>query len=506
MKCPICRTKRFRRDKDSGLRFCINGHQMRGTGHVEVGDDEIKSGARLRRVPKKRKAKLVFLKGFKTATPLLVYEAFQLSLKAQVRALIDKKGFPPSLEIIVRDLWLAFVSTQGLNDYAARKLNSSKPRSLRAPMMRLNRNIQLHLIYMGCRLLRLPFLLSDVLKWADSGDIPFLNALDALPSDFMQHVSRHRLSFLLFKKSSLPTLSILTLELTRLQRVFRNLGISLPAINRPLVLLRMIKAFNVPLELYPCTEIIWSAIGYSQGLNVFFNESVHRPELLLLSCLIVSIRILYSFKNSKRLVFVSWLSNLPPIDELLASMKIEMHKQRAWCWSKRTLTDLDSDFHGGISTFASYCQDYLFDKTRLNNYRHGFHAIVEGILPSGHNDQNASQWNFGLSQRPPMKHALDEYLKPSTETTNANSMDLESDWFFTTETPESGFLMDAVLEVNDAMGEVDAEFAELIDVGSKYLLLDGRLVLNCVCRVENTLLDLVELFDIQTRQTDEEAM
>ncbi|KAJ3233513.1 Pol I core factor CF [Chytriomyces hyalinus] len=462
MKCPICRTKRFRRDKDSGLRFCINGHQMRATGHVEVGDDEIKSGARLRRVPKKKKAKLVFVKGFKTATPLLVYEAFQLSLKAQVRALIDKKGFPPSLEIIVRDLWLAFVSTQGLNDYTARKMNSSKPRSLRVPMMRLQRNTQLLLIYMGCRLLRLPFLLSDVLKWADSGDIPFLNALDALPSDFMQHVSRHRLSFLLFKKSSLPTLSILTLELTRLLRVFRNLGISLPTINRPLVLLRMIKAFNVPLEF------------------------AHRPELLLLSCLIVSIRILYSFKNSKRLVFVSWLSNLPPIDELLASMKIEMHKQRAWCWSKRTLTDLDSDFHGGISTFASYCQDYLFNKTRLNSNRHGFHAIVEGILPSGNesneNDQTASQWNFGLSKRPPMKHALEECLKPSTEPANTNSMDLESDWFFTTETPESGFLLDAVLEVNDSMGEVDTELAE----------------------VENTLLDLVELFDMQTRQTDDE--
>ncbi|KAJ3097590.1 putative protein serine/threonine kinase, partial [Physocladia obscura] len=64
-----------------------------------VDDSEARTGARLRRLTRKRKPrKVVFVKGFKAATPLLRFEAFQLSLKAQTQALILNQGFPEGLE------------------------------------------------------------------------------------------------------------------------------------------------------------------------------------------------------------------------------------------------------------------------------------------------------------------------------------------------------------------------------------------------------------------------
>ncbi|KAI8610759.1 hypothetical protein BC830DRAFT_1172467 [Chytriomyces sp. MP71] len=505
--CPVCRVTKFRRDS-TGLRFCVNGHQMRSTGHVEVGDDEIQAGARLRRIAKKRKARLVFAKGFRAATPLLLFEALQLSLKAQVLALINKRGFPPEIEHIVRDLWLAVVTRQGIVERASRS-SATKNRQAqnqstatqytnKQPRILMTPNIQLLLIYLGCKHLRLPVMLCDVYRWAESGVIPFLNALDNLPSDFLQYVARHALAMKLFQKFSMPSLTHLQAELVTLTSVFKTMDIQFPPMNRPLILLRLVKDFKIPLELYVATEYVWEALyrylqqQHRQNFSIWLKS---KPEMVLMSCLIVAIRICYSLQPSERHVFISWLSNLPPIDDLLDKMKAATHARESL--SKRTAADFDSTFQDSLHTFTQYCRNYLFDKTRLNTGLYGFHAVIDGILPSDEDDDAMD------TQLPHSPTPAASTSRPAKRAKHALA-DLDPSRTYTTTPPAKGFKLSTPSDAQDSAGHVDAWFAELVECGSRMLVVDGKVLLQAIVAVEKGLEEVVGLFESQCARWEQD--
>ncbi|KAJ3018206.1 UNVERIFIED_CONTAM: Pol I core factor CF [Siphonaria sp. JEL0065] len=508
-RCPICRSNRFRRDQGTGLRFCANGHQQRTARQIEVGDDEMIGGGRQRKMRRARKAKkVVFAKGFRDATTLLLFEAFQLMLKAQVRSLVEKMGFPVLFETVVRDLWLMYVSEQGIKTTKAMRSSVSRKRRFgnrgkngkQAPLVNyiLSPSYQLVFLYLGCLRLQLPVLLADVIKWADAGKIPYINALDNLPSEFLQYVSRQSLSFKLFIKTSTPTMSALRKRTTALKSVFTAMGVTFPEMNAPLILLRLVKAFKVPPELYVCSQIVRMVMGYVEGgmINSKSNNKT-RPEVLLVAYLIVSINICYSQEQSKRRVFISWITNLPALSSILDNINLELHKDRALALNKRTLNDLDSEFRGYINEFTTYCKDYLFDRPRINANKWGFQKVVDGLevpLLVGDNQPKFS--------RPPLKHQLEPFLNntqiqfstklsstPSDDDVEADNDDFE----------DCKFNIKSVANLNDVMGEVDSHFASLIDFGSKVLIVDGRIVLKAVVAVEKGLAQLVELFELQNQ-------
>ncbi|ORY48619.1 hypothetical protein BCR33DRAFT_40242 [Rhizoclosmatium globosum] len=392
-KCPICRSTKFRRDGGTGLRFCSNGHQQRTARQIEVGDDDaMVGGLRLRRLKRGRRTKkVVFAKGFRAATSLFLFETFQLILKAQVLALVESEAsFPRELETIVRDLWLMYVSHQGITGTKGMKEKAAKKRKAAqeagetdsTPILKfvLASVYQLSFLYLGCLQLRLPVLLADVLQWADTSRIPYLNALDTLPDDYFSFVSRQALAFKLFQKKNVPTMELIRKRTMTLMNIFESMGVTFPEMNTPLILVRLVKKFRVPPELYVCAEIVRMVMGYVEG-GFVKSSSNHkiRPEVLLIACLIVSIKICYSMEMPERNVFISWISNLPTLGSLIESMKLQIHKDKAEAMNKRTYEELDSQFQGYVNEFAVYCRDYLFDKPRLNAHRYGFQKVVEGL-------------------------------------------------------------------------------------------------------------------------------
>ncbi|KAJ3066237.1 Pol I core factor CF [Podochytrium sp. JEL0797] len=498
-KCSVCRSSHFRRDPGTGLRFCANGHQQRTARQIEVGDDEtLLAGARLRKTRRARKARKVrFAKGFRGATPLLLFEAFQLSLRAQAKALCELKGVPPLLETIVRDLWLIYVSKQGIttskkmreNVAAKRKRAKEAPHSENAANLNKDSPLvnyilapayQLVFIYLACVQLRLPVLLADVIKWADSGTIPYLNALDSLPPDFLQYVSRHALAMKLFRKSSVPTHTSLRKRTTALISVFAACGVTFPEPNTPLILLRWVKALNVPPELYVCAEIVRMVLGFVEGGGIKSRSNNRvRKDVVLVSCLIVAIKMCYSMEKVERTVFISWISNLPTLESITDSIKLYIHKERAASLNKRTAGDFDSQFHGSVGKFATYCRDYFFDKPRLNVSKWGFQKIIEGLEPTSPPPPEPPL------PSPPLRHPLAPYINAPDTT-------------FTTD--PGSFKIKHLVDLHDVMGEVDESFATLIELGSRLVMVDGRVILKGVGAVERGLEGLVDLFEMQNGQ------
>ncbi|KAI9344300.1 hypothetical protein BDR26DRAFT_857571 [Obelidium mucronatum] len=518
-KCPICRSNRFRRDQGTGLRFCANGHQQRTARQIEVGDDEMIGGGRQRKFRRARRAKkVVFAKGFRGATTLFLFEAFQLMLKAQVQAVIDVCGLPPLLEATVRDLWLMYVSKQGIKTSKAMKAKlaadkrkrgsggaRNKTAAAEGPVVNsiLSPSYQLVFLYLGCLQLHLPVLLADVIKWADAGQIPYINALDNLPPEFLLHVSRNSLALKLFRKSPVPTMTTLRKRTQALMNLYQTMGIVFPEINSPLILLRLVKVFKIPPELYICSEIVRMVIGYVEGGSIHSNSNNKaRPEILVVAYLIVAMNMCYSMDQHKRHIFISWITNLPALDSLMDNIKLQLHKERAQAMNKRTISDLDSEFRGYVDDFAVYCRDYLFDKPRLNAHKWGFQKIVEGLEePNGSSlSSSTRQETF---QKPRLRHQLEKCIDdPQTQYSTKLPKIPTSDATAADGGQGGPFRIQSIADLNDVMGEVDAHYATLIEFGSRVLIVDGKLVLKAVGAVEKGLARLVDLFELQNQMQE----
>ncbi|KAJ3092338.1 hypothetical protein HK100_006964 [Physocladia obscura] len=262
-------------------------------------------------------------------------------------------------------------------------------------------------------------------------------------------------------------------------------GIVFPEINRPLILLRLVKTYKLPLEIYVCAEIVRSIIELD-------HFKALRAEVLMVSCLIVAIRMCYSLEKSKRNIFISWLTNLPSLDSLLKSIKLQLHRDRALAMNKRTLTDLDSEFNGYANEFLLYCKNYLFEKPRIQPHYHGMRVVVDELNINSQQNLSLNEKFSAQPQEP--QHQLDSAIigDPSSCIFSTNFPPASDD-----ANSYPMFNIKRIADVADTVGEVEYALADLIDFGSKVLILDGRVVLKGVVAVEKALGHLVELIEMQ---------
>ncbi|KAJ3205047.1 Pol I core factor CF [Entophlyctis luteolus] len=403
------------------------------------------------------------------ATPFIIYEAFQLCLKALTQALISNLDFPPEIETVVRDLWLIFVTKQGIRTWAGIIYR----RKIRKGLIWLNQIQLLGFIYLGCRILRLPFLVADVLRWAESGAIPFLNALDILPSEFLRTVSRKCLLYVLSAHRIPPAFKLIRV-IEDVKVDLMSEGVSFPEINRPLILIRLIQTYRLPPEIYVCTEILFSVL---RDDKIPYAENM---EMRLISCLIIAIRISQSM-------------------------------------STLTVEGLEADFGDHRNDFLFYCQNYIFENDSSESSSFLFFSfnfqlnspfflfgLTQGEAPIQYLDvrvdeifdRNTELGLPSLRRSPrfpqPVPHALESVAE------NASEIDFRTTPATDQTVRRPQFEIKSFTDLRDTSGAVDRQFADLMEFASHVLSQDSRVIARAVVKVEGVLHRKAELMDIQT--------
>jgi hypothetical protein len=167
----------------------------------------------------------------------LYHQMFQQCLRKLVQALIKKFAAPPDLEVVVRQLWLLYVSQSDIHyehrraakssqdatqstepedevleeDYEhemaaadnevleeenANLLDETQTKKMLKTLSRwpvLSYRHLLVFVYMGCVWLRWPILLSDLQRWSVVGKLPYVALTKDLPTDFLDIISGYKL-------------------------------------------------------------------------------------------------------------------------------------------------------------------------------------------------------------------------------------------------------------------------------------------------------------------------
>ncbi|KAI0888684.1 uncharacterized protein GGS22DRAFT_152167 [Annulohypoxylon maeteangense] len=314
-RCDECGARQWY--AQDALRYCRNGHRLEGFAEHEGDEDNFGTQGRVTR-KKKEKRKKIAVKLSGDEGRELYLEVLQLILLRQVRWLIGKKAFPADFEEIVRALWALRVRSLpvrgGENDDGERE--ESQPvfssmgegsgdeseESDARRRWKLPRLVDtLALCYLGCLVRRLPASTADFCSWAQRGEIDFLAAFNDIPRNVRDRLPAEYHRALQVRDHIPPG---------RLQAAVRELVISykvnfetvFPPLNYVPILVRFITDLTLPAEVYmtvKCmTEIFKANYSYPTGGKRI--QTMDNPEVLLISLVAVSVKLLYPLDGIER--------------------------------------------------------------------------------------------------------------------------------------------------------------------------------------------------------------
>ncbi|KAL8903727.1 MAG: hypothetical protein Q9207_003745 [Kuettlingeria erythrocarpa] len=223
----------------------------------------------------------------------LFLQAFQLILWKQCYTLIQSIGLPRELEEVVKGLWALRLDTIDLGteettlhssqDTTKPQTDSQGDHEGRARLSRTKPMPSLidslATCYLGMVILRLPFSLGDVHRWAYREEITYVRA-SVLEADDIRNAVQE-----------------LSLFYNR-----DDIKLTLPAINHPLLLFRYIRDLALPLEIYPPVRRMAKLLD----INFTFPQSNTRqkvsyfPEAALMALLLVAVKIYHPFDTIDR--------------------------------------------------------------------------------------------------------------------------------------------------------------------------------------------------------------
>ncbi|KAI1272571.1 hypothetical protein F5Y07DRAFT_379532 [Xylaria sp. FL0933] len=336
-RCDECGARHwFAQD---ALRYCRNGHRLEGFAEHEADEDDFGTQGRVTRRKKEARRKVaVKLSGDEGRE--LYLEVLQLVLIRQVAWLVDVQDFPGDFAELVRALWALRVRELPLRergeDGKGKREGKGKGKGTGdeeesgwfssqsetggesseadfsdmaswAPDARRRWKLPklidtLALCYLACLVRRLPVSAGDFHSWAQKGDLEFLSALNQMPRNVRDRLppEYHRA---LQVRDHLP--------LGRLQNTVQQLVISLkvnfeviiPPINHVPLILRFITDLVLPIDVYITAkfigELLKTEFSYPTGGKRI--RTMDNPEVLLVSLVIVSTKLLYSLDGVERL-------------------------------------------------------------------------------------------------------------------------------------------------------------------------------------------------------------
>ncbi|KAH5254404.1 hypothetical protein HBI67_152680 [Parastagonospora nodorum] len=324
-----CRSRRYEEGED-GYFYCQNGHRQEGLVRGADEDQQMLAG---RKVTRKRKE--VDENATKAEKQFSGRRAFDLYLKClqlilghQVWFLVQEKGLPSELEMVVFDLWALRVAQLGnrigSNNAEAESQQSQVFNTLESEGEQTTdnergtistpkgRDRQLHgtpnlydclaLCYLGMSTLRLLITPGDVHAWVTDGKLAYRRAIKLIPLGMRDRLPSTYHAVL--DPQTMLNYRIFYTTLTNLEISFeKDHEMQWPALNVQPLLFRYLKQLALPLEVYDATLRLADLLGYN---FVFRYSGRHRlgirhlPEAQLIGCLVVCVKLFYPFDKITR--------------------------------------------------------------------------------------------------------------------------------------------------------------------------------------------------------------
>ncbi|KAI1493495.1 hypothetical protein F5X96DRAFT_184320 [Biscogniauxia mediterranea] len=320
-RCDECGARQWY--AQDALRYCRNGHRLEGFAAHEADEDDFGTQGKVSRKKREARSK-VRLKLTGDQGRALYLETAQLLLARLARALVDRLGFPAQLEDLVRALWALrvrdlsatladaeggekeedmFFSSQSEGgepdeDGAATWTPDAARRRWKMPkMMDL-----LALCYLGCLVRRLPVTTGDFHRWAQRGDINFLAAFNDIPRNVRDRLPAEYHRALQVRDHLEPgKLRTVVQGLVVAYKV--NYDMVFPPLNHVPMLIRYITELTLPVETYLAAKCIAEILetDYSYPVGSKRVRMMDNPEVLLVTLVVVSAKLLYSPDGVERL-------------------------------------------------------------------------------------------------------------------------------------------------------------------------------------------------------------
>ncbi|KAI0970559.1 hypothetical protein F4678DRAFT_113099 [Xylaria arbuscula] len=333
-RCDECGTRQwFAQD---ALRYCRNGHRLEGFANHETDEDAFGTQGRVSRKKKEVRRKVaVKLTGDEGRE--LYLEVLQLILIRQVRWLVEARRFPEDFVELVRALWALRVrnlplrerggggkkdkgeesdggasgwfSSQGSETETGGESGFSDATTAAtwAPDARRRWKLPklvdaLALCYLAAVIRRLPVSTGDFHCWVQRGDLEYLSALNQMPRNVRDRLppEYHR---------ALQVRDHLTaghLQSTVQQLVISlkvNFDMTIPPLNYVPIMLRFITDLVLPMDVYITAKYLGEIlkVGFSYPTGGKKLRTMDNPEILLISLIVVSTKLLYPLDGVERL-------------------------------------------------------------------------------------------------------------------------------------------------------------------------------------------------------------
>jgi RNA polymerase I-specific transcription initiation factor RRN7 len=257
----------------------------------------------------------------------LYLKCLQLILRHQVWFLVQEKGLPSELEMVIFDLWALRVAQ--LSEKIASGDQESESQSqvyntlesedddttnhergtISTPKGR-DKKLQgtpnlydcLALCYLGISTLRLPMTPGDIYAWVTDGKMAYRRAIKLLPLAMKDRLPSSYHAVL--DPQTMMSYRRFYTTLTNLEISFeKEHGVQWPALNVQLLLFRYLKELALPLELYDATLRLGDLLGYTFAFRYDGRENLgvrHLSEAQLIGCLVLCVKLLYPFDKVRR--------------------------------------------------------------------------------------------------------------------------------------------------------------------------------------------------------------
>ena len=153
----------------------------------------------------------------------------------------------------------------------------------------------LAIMHLAFQMLRLPFLLADMLHWAQLEDLPYQDAHQEVPKEMLGRLPQHLNEF--FRPKIQLTDAQLLFEVRRMAFFYnKDFGLEIPPLNLPPLTFRLIEELALPLEVYPAVRRMAVYIQYDFKYGAVEKDRTlitDVPEAQLIACLIGVIKIFY---------------------------------------------------------------------------------------------------------------------------------------------------------------------------------------------------------------------
>lgn len=335
--CSVCQTTKFKKTSDSGL-VCKYGHKVLG-----VQDEEAEDAFGIKGFQRKAVANLEIdnIESSPAQQKSDFTLVIQYTLQVLAKSLVEDLHFPPEFEATLRELWLLYISdskTQLAEGYLFEALEMEKmdkqtgkdkqdifekieevaieefldeddfsdddtePQrigSSRRPWPKLSFPSCLSFIYLACIYLHYPILPNDLVRWSQSGEIPYLSMQQRIPPELLSSFSL-KLSNTMRHVPLPGSIKLTAFKLSNCYLV--NCKLAFPEFNIPLYLDRFCGQYYLPTEGYFFAKSIFESYRTRHLLDLCVQNR-RRDQLpaiaLLMACVVATVKIFYAIGDNR---------------------------------------------------------------------------------------------------------------------------------------------------------------------------------------------------------------